>query len=246
MPTFDPTPDKPEPFGYKVSWFAIKTSDTALVLEVFGVDEAMQANWASGLAAVYASRESDAWAFISPPVGSWIFVVSRSLPCPAMIEDDDTGQKFEALFSRLMGQFDDVQLFASYRVAGFVAWARALDGKPTRIFAFGDDGAHNFGKQTPEEAQLGFADLTGFSSYDAGEEIFRIAETRESEREMLVAGGLSVEEARVKIRQKGRDPIPNETDVVDLAALWSIDPTQLPDQDHAPGVGLAIRLPWTQ
>jgi hypothetical protein len=32
-------------------------------------------------------------------------------------------------------------------------------------------------------------------------------------------------------------------DVVNLAGLWSIDPSQLSDQDHPPGLGLAARLP---
>jgi hypothetical protein len=31
--------------------------------------------------------------------------------------------------------------------------------------------------------------------------------------------------------------------VIELAALWSIDPTQLADQDRPPGVGPTARLP---
>jgi hypothetical protein len=27
MPSFDQTPDKPEPFGFKISWFAVKATD---------------------------------------------------------------------------------------------------------------------------------------------------------------------------------------------------------------------------
>jgi hypothetical protein len=33
MPSFDQTPDMPEEFGFKMSWFAVKASDTASVLE---------------------------------------------------------------------------------------------------------------------------------------------------------------------------------------------------------------------
>lgn len=38
MPSFDQTPDEPEPFGYKISWFALKTSDPAAVLEAIEGD----------------------------------------------------------------------------------------------------------------------------------------------------------------------------------------------------------------
>jgi hypothetical protein len=59
----------------------------------------------------------------------------------------------------------------------------------------------------------------------------------------LVASGLSRREARARVLQKGRDALPDEADVVDLAALWSIDPSRLSEQDHPLGLGLAARLP---
>jgi hypothetical protein len=100
--------------------------------------------------------------------------------------------------------------------------------------------AMNFGDQTPEEAKLGFPDLSGLSLPDADDKIFAVAEEQSVEEDRLVATGLSWEEAQAKI---GRSALPDEDDVVQLAALWSIDPTQLSEQDHPPGVGLAVRLP---
>lgn len=44
MPSFDQTPDEPEPFGFKVSWFAVKASDPASVLDAFELREATPAN----------------------------------------------------------------------------------------------------------------------------------------------------------------------------------------------------------
>jgi hypothetical protein len=55
---------------------------------------------------------------------------------------------------------------SSYRVCDFVAWARAVKGKPIRIFAyFGSEGEvlANVGDQTAEEAKLKFANLSGLS-----------------------------------------------------------------------------------
>jgi len=251
MPSFDRTPDKPEPFGYKISWFAVKASDTASVLDALEFREATPANWASGLAAAYtfgASRH-DPWVFASPPVSGWVLVVGFWLPYPASIEpQQEFGRKFDVLFSRLMKQFEDVQFFGSYRVVGFAAWARALKGKSVRIFAYIDgEVVANVGEQTPEEAKLRFADLTGLSPPDARDKIFKISEEQRAEESALVARGLSSREARATVRQNGR-AFPREQDVVELAALWSIDPTQLSKQELPLGLGLAARLPkdWMQ
>jgi hypothetical protein len=239
MIPFDPTPDKPQPFGFKVNWFAVKASDPALVLDALEFGETMPANWASGVAAAY----EDDWVFVSPPVTGWILVVGSSLPYPTNETHHDIGKRFDVLFSRLMKRFDDVQFFGSHRVVGFVTWARALNGKPVRIFAFADEVMANFGEQTPEEAKLGFVDLGGLSPSDAWDQIFRVAEEQGTEIDKHVASGLSRREARARVLQEGRDAIPDETDVVDLAALWSINPSRPDDQDHPVGLGLAARLP---
>jgi hypothetical protein len=159
--------------------------------------------------------------------------VSAWFPYPVAIEaHHDIGRKFDVLSSRLMRQFGDVQFFGSHRVAGLVTWARALGGKPTRIFGFADgDVLANDGDQTAEEAQLGFANLSGLTPGDASDRIFALADERDADERGLIARGIC------------RDPIPDETDVADLAALWSVDPTRLSDQDHPPGLGLAVQLP---
>ncbi len=246
MPSFDQTPDKPQPFGYKILWFAFKTSDPAAVLEALELEKATPANWESGLAAVYASKQDDAWAFVSPPIGGWVLAVSCLWPYPTVEADDDAGRKFDALFSRLMRRFDDVQFFGSHRVVDFVTWARALNGEPVRIFAYaggGDGVLANVGKQTLEEAELRLADLTSLAPSDATDEIFRIAGERQAEQDALVASGLSRSEAIRHVRQNRGKSFPDETDVVELAALWSIDPMDLSEQDRPLALGWAARLP---
>jgi hypothetical protein len=243
MPSFDQEPDEPEPFGFKVSWFAVKASDPASVLDALQFGEATPANWASGLEAAYGqSHKDDPWVFISPLISSWVLIIGFSLPYPTIETHHDIGKRFDVLFSRLMKRFDDVQFFGSYRVVGFVAWARALKGKPVRIFAFGEGVWANIGEQTPEEAKLGFPDLTGLSPSDAGDYIFKIAEEQHAQQDELVASGLSRREALARVRQNGR-AIPDETEVIELAALWSIDPTQIASSHCPPGLGFAVRLP---
>jgi hypothetical protein len=244
MPSFNQMPDEPQSFGYKISWFALKASDPASVVDALELGGATPANWESGVAAAYkTSQEEDPWLFVSPPVNGWIMAVSCLLPYPTVEAHHDIGRKFDVLFSRLMTRFDDVQFFGSHRVADFVAWARALKGKPLRIFAYADGQVlANTGERTPEEAKLGFANLTGLSPTDAGDKIWEIADELDAEKSALVASGLSLREALARVRQSGR-AMPDETDVVELAALWSVDPTQLPDQGHQLGLGLAVRLP---
>ena len=128
----------------------------------------------------------------------------------------------------------------------FVAWARAVNGKPLRMFAYaggGDGVLANVGEQTPEEAKLRFADLTGLSLTDALDEMSRIADEQHAEQDALVASGLSRREAIARVRQNGPKSYPNETDVLELAGLWGIDPMELSEQDHPLSLGLAARLP---
>ena len=45
---FDQTPDKPAPFGYRMAWLAIRTSNAAQVAEALGVNALQHANWRTG------------------------------------------------------------------------------------------------------------------------------------------------------------------------------------------------------
>jgi len=139
--TFHSTPDKPEPFGYKVSWLAVKARDPATVLDA--IEGAVPSNWESGFAAVYSrdypSGTSDPWLFVTPPVRGWILAVSKWFPYPIAIEDETgIGMKFNLLLSRMTQRFDEVQFFGSYRVVDFVCWVRAINGRPMRVFSHAD------------------------------------------------------------------------------------------------------------
>lgn len=127
MPSFDQRPDAPRPFGFKISWFAVKASDPTSVLDALEFSETAPTNWASGLAAAYGDpQNSDSWVFASPPVGGWILMAGSSLPYPTHETHHDIGRRFDELFYRLMNRFDDVHFFGSHRVVEFAAWARAL------------------------------------------------------------------------------------------------------------------------
>jgi hypothetical protein len=146
-------------------------------------------------------------------------------------------------FARLAALFSEVHFFCSYRVVGYVAWARTRQGEPPRAFAFMDDVLVNIGDQSREEAKLGFPNLTGLSPAAATDRIFELAQARDEEEDKLVAAGLSRKDASARVRQSGRHSLPDEENVVDLAALWSIDPSRLEEKEHPPGLGIAGILP---
>lgn len=227
---FDPTPDLPEPFGYKVSWFAVSAADPTLVLDALGLGPGFPANWKTGIAAAYRGRTSadnTQWLFVSPPVKGWVFVVGCGLPYPvfdATHQHNGAGQKFEKAFTLLTTHFSEVQFFGSYRVVDFVSWARAQKGRAARMFAYGDGEVFaNVGDQTSEEASLGFPNLNGLPPRDATERLFSLEDALSGEADLRA--------------------FPSESDVLKLAALWSLAPDQFPYADSSLGCGVAVELP---
>jgi hypothetical protein len=113
-----------------------------------------------------------------------------------------------------MKRFDDVQFFGSYRVVGFVAWARALQGRPVRVFAYADGDGEvraNIGEQTPEEAKLRIATLSGLSPTAARDKLNYMAKQREAEESAVVGKGLTPRDAPAKVQKNARDPFQMST-----------------------------------
>jgi hypothetical protein len=234
---WDATPDTPVSFGYKVCWLTIRTRDTAAVVRALRLKDARAANWKTGIAAAYEAN----LAFVAPALDGWTFVVGRDLPPPDGNGPGEPagGLAFGHMFSKLSAQFPEVQFFGSHRVSGFVAWVRAKGGHVERVFSFADGTVFaNFGPQSAEERALGFFDISGLAPDDAARALFAAAEARNSQQEDLVKAGKSAKEARASVKQTGRDPLPDEQDVVDLARGWSgIDPTWRERGHWGGGVG---------
>lgn len=150
---FDAAPDRPAPFGYQMAWLAIRTRDTAAVVEALGLMEPEPCNWNSGIGTVYDARLGETHIFVSPPVNGWTFAVGLPLPYPVGRSFAD---KSTPLLVALGGRFVEVQYFFSCPAIDYFAWARMIDGRLTRAFAVGDEGVvWNKGKTTKEERALG-------------------------------------------------------------------------------------------
>jgi hypothetical protein len=209
-------PDAPVAFGYKCTWLAIRSAETAAVVSALRLQAARRSGWAEGLetAKDYQRR----MVFLTPPVKGWTLVVGAGLPSPTDVE----GQPDLCTpFLVGLGQhFPDVQFFGNHRVVGFNAWARVVRGMLVRQYGHsGSAGVTfwNYGENTPEEDVLGYHFLD-FSTIDWD--------------------ALSEEEERTV-----HDSFPDEDHVMALAGAWSIDPQTLPELGLEPGLGYLGRLP---
>ena len=133
------TPDVPVPFGYKISWAAIRCDAPERVIAALRPSLRQPANWTSGVARAY-GRSGEV--FVSPPLEGFLLVVG-------FIDDGRTAD--------LAGAFSEVQFFASHRVSGYYQWEKYLHGQRVRRYCCEDCVLEtDEGTLTPEEQKLGF------------------------------------------------------------------------------------------
>lgn len=150
---YDERPDTPRSFGYGMGWLAIRTRDTARVIERLGLSDVEEANWDNGLGTVYSDEHSQSHVFVSPPVNGWTFVVGLALPQPM---GKAFAEKATPLLLDLGSQFIEVQYYLAYPALDYYGWARVIDGKLIRAYAITDEGpVWNKGKPGKEEKTLG-------------------------------------------------------------------------------------------
>lgn len=147
--------DLPCAFGYKMAWVAVRTRDTARLLDVLELEEPRSTNWSVGIGTVYSDRIGLDRVFVTPPVDGWSLVAGLSLPHPMGDDHDDHCTPF---LSRLSAEFGTVQYYASLPELGYFGWAVLRDGVVRRAFACGVDGVvWNRGAVTLDERSVGIA-----------------------------------------------------------------------------------------
>lgn len=150
---FQTVPDRPCAFGYRMSWLAIRSRDTARIVETLGLAHPEPANWQTGVGVVYDRELGDQRIFVTPPVQGWSFVVGLSIPQPLGPGFVD---KLLPLLATLGDTFIEVQYYCTHTALDFHAWARVLDGRTIRAFGISDEGVVlSVGKPTKEEKALG-------------------------------------------------------------------------------------------
>ncbi len=145
-PRFSTQPDGPLPFGYKTAWLALRCTDPGKVAAALGGTKRRRSNWAAGLEP---ALERDDLIFVSPVLDGWVLAVGQALF--DLAEQPDT-------LAAMAKQFDQLQYFASHRVAGGYCWARYEAGSCLRAYGIADRRVFwNAGPLTAEEQALGFA-----------------------------------------------------------------------------------------
>lgn len=146
-------PNKPVPFGYKCSWLCVKAGSPGEVIEKIGLKNPRACNWNDG---VY----GDHGVFVSSVLDGWVLVVNWGMD----VLDTDP-----ARLDELAGKFSELQYFSTHRAAEYHAWVKYVGGEMIRGYGWcGDIGEVllNRGEITPEETELGLADLLPDSGAD--------------------------------------------------------------------------------
>lgn len=167
-------PDLPTGFGYKLTWFAIRTEDTKAVADAFSLHERKDANWASGfrfsddIDGQFGSKGKPV--FIAPPVNGWTLVLG-GLNFGA--DSSDAIEELRTRLKLLSKQFGEAQYFGSYRVVDYVAWYKASAGEVTRGFSYADGTVfENDGITSKAEISIGYFDMSGMNEETFWERVF--------------------------------------------------------------------------
>jgi hypothetical protein len=171
-------PDVPISFGYKLLWLAVQTDDPKDVVIALHLTHVRESNWKAGVDAAY-----DRQVFVTPSIYGWVLAASFALPEIAEDRND-----VPALLTELGKTFADVQFFGTHRIVEYHAWARAIDGKVIRQYAYlGESGKtlRDEGDPTSEEKSLGLV-------YDESAQAFDVRNWPDEEDVMKLAGAWSV------------------------------------------------------
>ena len=186
MEQVDATPDRPIPFGYKMSWLAVRSSDSGSVCDALEIDNLQPANWKAGYIAAYNGHS-----FISPPVNGWVLLVGHELP---ELGHPPHERRWTSLMASLSKKFGVAQYFATHRVSGLDAWACYQGGHEVRAFAYCDEVLVNRGEVTAGELELDYDYLDPSFSVEVSELERGVPNTfvPDEEHTMEVAGRWSV------------------------------------------------------
>lgn len=158
-------PDDPRGFGFKNTWWAIPSADTAAIVDTIGLQNAQPANWQTGIR--YAYEDS---VFVTPPIKNWTLITGFQLPPSGQNARDEVLQPL----LELSETFSTALVFSTHRIVGYHVWAKAVAGTLIRGYGYlGESGQTLWdeGALTPEEVELEFA-FFDERCYEAGDDSY--------------------------------------------------------------------------
>jgi hypothetical protein len=145
--------------------------------------------------------------FVTPPIGEWTLVAGRSLP---LIDNATTLRAAETLLIRLSREFGEAQYFYSNRIVETHGWLKAQQGQLVRAYVYNGEQGETLvstGKRSTAEP----ATLVNTRSTAA------LRDPNYLDQPQLVT--------------------PSEELVMQVAAHWSIDPSELEARYNIPSQG---------
>lgn len=117
----------PIPFGYKMAWFAVQTTDARALAGALGPIDIEPIGWQEGIDAAYnASIGQPDVMFLTPPLGNWTLAVGWG------------DGRYEEQTQELSARFGVAQAFATHRVSEAHMWVLARDGMLIRVYSCAD------------------------------------------------------------------------------------------------------------
>ncbi len=141
--------DMPEPFGYKMHWWAIRSTDRAAIVEALHLTNVCETTWKDGLDAAYSHEYRNNHVFLTPSINGWTLIVHNVVY--AGIREIEQG------VVELSKRFDEVQAFETHRITESHSWVLAKRGELVRSFGYVGDGGEwfaDFGEPTPVERAI--------------------------------------------------------------------------------------------
>ena len=111
-----------------MAWIAVRTTDTAALLQALPVHQAQQCSWQQGVAGAYGQT-----LFVTPAVGDWTLVAGITLP---FLDSPAAVKEAEALLLPLSRTFGEAQYFSSHRIVEAHGWMKAVAGTLVRAYAY--------------------------------------------------------------------------------------------------------------
>ena len=142
-PFFASAPTPPEPFGFKMGWITVRSTDIRAVAETLPIRSQSPANWHDGIEAAYNGGS----VFITPPVNGWISIVGDwamgtgerrsvlSVSAPSGISRHSV-EKIAQIVADLSSRFGEAHGYATHRVTEYHHWILAKQGRVVRCFGY--------------------------------------------------------------------------------------------------------------
>lgn len=168
---FQDKPSTPVPFGYKMGWIVVRSTDPDAVAAELPARSRKVANWSTGIDATYRGGA----AFVSPPIGGWICIVGE---ISMGVGEAKSVRGIAELVTNLSTRFGEAQGFATNRIVEYHHWILARQGKLLRCFAhLGEIGEviSNLGEVTEAEAALRFASQPAEEWFATEDDVMSVA-----------------------------------------------------------------------